>query len=95
MTVRLIKHEAVPDCGSYEVRFSDGRPSVYFYFDDVAGRRVRSDQMDRKQALRAAQSFARFARAERDKLARASNFPWPSPRRSYATREPILPNATN
>jgi hypothetical protein len=26
-TVRLIKHEAVPKCGSFEVRFSDGTPS--------------------------------------------------------------------
>jgi hypothetical protein len=24
------RHEAVPKCGSYEVRFSDGRPSKYF-----------------------------------------------------------------
>jgi hypothetical protein len=24
MTVRLIKHEAVPKCGSFEVRFPDG-----------------------------------------------------------------------
>jgi hypothetical protein len=69
MTVRLIKHESVPDCGSYEVRYSDGQPSVYFYWDDVPGRRVRSEQMDRKQALRAAQAFARFARAERDRQA--------------------------
>ena len=23
--IRIIKHEAVPDCGSYEVRFADGR----------------------------------------------------------------------
>ena len=23
-TIRLIRHEAVPKCGSYEVRFSDG-----------------------------------------------------------------------
>ncbi len=27
--VRLIKHEAVPQTGSFEVRYSDGRPSVY------------------------------------------------------------------
>jgi hypothetical protein len=27
--VHLIKHEAVPKCGSFEVRFSDGRPSRY------------------------------------------------------------------
>ena len=66
MTIRLIKHEAVPDCGSYEVRYSDGRPSVFVYWDDTPGRRVRPEQMDRKQALRAAQAFAR---AERDKLA--------------------------
>jgi hypothetical protein len=65
MTVRLIKHEVVPDCGGYEVQYSDGRASVYF--DDIAGRGVRSDQMDREQALRAAQAFARFARAERDR----------------------------
>jgi hypothetical protein len=35
--VRLIKHEAVPKCGSYEVRFADGRPSRYFYWDDIPG----------------------------------------------------------
>jgi hypothetical protein len=29
--VRLIKHEAVPKCGSFEVCFPDGRPSKYFY----------------------------------------------------------------
>jgi hypothetical protein len=28
MTVRLIKYEAVPKCGSYEFWFSDGRPDV-------------------------------------------------------------------
>jgi hypothetical protein len=61
VTVRLIKHEALPDRGSFEVRYSDGRPSVYFYFDDIAGRRVRPEQMDRKQALREAQAFARVA----------------------------------
>ena len=65
VTVRLIKHETLPDCGSFEVQYSDGRPSVYFYWDDVAGRRVRPEQMDRKQAMRAAQTFAR---AERDRL---------------------------
>jgi hypothetical protein len=25
--IRIIKHEAVPDGGSFEVRFPDGRPS--------------------------------------------------------------------
>jgi hypothetical protein len=36
-----LKHTAtpeVPDSGSYEVRFPDGRPSVFFYFDDNPGR---------------------------------------------------------
>ena len=32
MPIRIIKHEAVPQTGSFEVRFPDGRPSVYFYW---------------------------------------------------------------
>ena len=59
--VRLIKHEAVPDCGSFEVRYSDGRPSAFFYWDDVASRRLRSDQMTRAQAIDAARTLARAA----------------------------------
>ena len=61
--IRIIRHEAVPLCGSYEVRFPDGRPSQYFYFDDIAGRRLRSDIVDKKTAKRAAQFLAR---AEQD-----------------------------
>ena len=38
--IRIIKHEAVPNCGSYEVRFADGRSSVFFYWDDVPGRKA-------------------------------------------------------
>ena len=34
--VRIIKYEAVPKCGSYEVRFSDGRPSKYFCWEEAA-----------------------------------------------------------
>ena len=64
MTIRIIKHEAVPKCGSYEVRFSDGRPSKYFYWEDIPGRRLRSDQADSFQALKDAKAFAR---AERDR----------------------------
>ena len=26
--IRIIRHSAVPDCGSYEVRFADGRESA-------------------------------------------------------------------
>jgi hypothetical protein len=44
--IRIIKHEAVPNCGSYEVKYSDGQPSRYFYFEDVPGRRLRSEQMN-------------------------------------------------
>jgi hypothetical protein len=39
--VRLIKHEAIPGCGSFEVRFDDGRLSVYF--EDLPGRRLGPD----------------------------------------------------
>lgn len=59
MTVRLIKHEVIPKCGSFEIRFSDGRPSVYFYWDDIPGRRLRPEQMTREQALEKAKAVAR------------------------------------
>ena len=55
----------VPQTGSFEVRFSDGRPSVYFYWDDIPGRRVRPDQTDSTRALEAARALAR---SERDKI---------------------------
>jgi hypothetical protein len=61
--VRLMKHEAVPKCGSFEVRFSDGRPSCYFYWDDIPGRRLNPDQG--QKALERAKALARAAR---DKL---------------------------
>ncbi len=61
--VRLIKHEekAIPGCGSFEVRFGDGRPPVYFYCEDLPSRRLRSDLIDRESALVQAQAFARAA----------------------------------
>ena len=62
--VRLIKHEAVPKCGSYEVRFPAGKPSRYFYFEDVPSRRLRPEQMTGEEALTQARAFAR---AERDR----------------------------
>ena len=65
--IQIIRHEVVPKCGSYEVRFSDGRPSKYFYWEDIPGRRLSSDQADSFQALNDAQAFAR---AERTKVAR-------------------------
>ena len=65
MTIRIIKHEAVPDCGSFEVRYSDGRESRYFYWDDLKSRRLRPEQVDRATALERAKDFAR---KEREKL---------------------------
>jgi hypothetical protein len=63
--VHLRKHEAVRDTGSYEVWFDDGRPSKFFYFDDLPNRRLRPDVMTKAQAFDAAQTFAR---AELDKM---------------------------
>jgi len=60
--VHLRKHEAVQDTGSYEVWFDDGRPSKFFYFDDLHNRRLRPDIMTKAQAAEAAQAFAREAR---------------------------------
>jgi hypothetical protein len=38
-SARIIKHESIPQTGSFEVKFTDGRPSVYHYFDGDPGRR--------------------------------------------------------
>ena len=65
MKIKIIRHEAIPDCGSYEVRFPDGRPSRYFYWDDIPGRQLRPDLVDGTTAERDAGAFAR---AEQDKL---------------------------
>jgi hypothetical protein len=62
--IRLIKHEAVPRCGSYEVRFADGRPSRFFYWDDIPGRRLNPKTLTGEQAEQWAKTFAR---GERDK----------------------------
>jgi hypothetical protein len=67
--VRLIKHEAVPKCGSLEVRFADVRPSEFFYRDDIPGRRLNPDAVDRQTALERATAFARD---ERDDWSRRS-----------------------
>jgi hypothetical protein len=57
--VRLIKHEVIPKCGSYEIRFPDGRPSRFVYWDDLPSRRLRPDAIDQAVALRVAKIFAR------------------------------------
>ena len=50
----------VPDSGSYEVRFPDGRPSVFFYFDDNPRRASLSLAMTSEEAGRQAQELARL-----------------------------------
>jgi hypothetical protein len=45
---RIIKHEAVPGCGSFEVRYPDDRPSQYFYWDDLPSRRLNRATLDRE-----------------------------------------------
>ena len=58
--VRIIKHEAVPGSGSFEVCWPDGRR--YFYWDDLVGRRLRPDLLTRDQALEQARALAREKR---------------------------------
>jgi hypothetical protein len=56
----LIRHEAIPGCGSYEDRFPDGRPPKYFYFEDVPSRRLRPlEQLTSEEAERLAKALAR------------------------------------
>jgi hypothetical protein len=59
--IRIIEHEAVPQCGSFEVRFPDDRPSQYFYWDDLPSRRLRPETLDRETALEQAKAVARAA----------------------------------
>ena len=54
--IRIFKHEAGPGCGSFEVRFPDDRPSQFFYWDDIAARRLRPETVDRETALEKARS---------------------------------------
>jgi hypothetical protein len=64
-SIRIIKHESIPQTGSYEVRSPDERPSVYHHFDDDPGRRSITGKMTGAQALQAAKTQAR---AEQHKL---------------------------
>ena len=64
MTIRIIRHEVIPKQGNFEVSFSDGRPSKYFYWDDEKSRRLRPELVEREAAKAAAEEFAR---GERDK----------------------------
>jgi hypothetical protein len=61
--IRIIKHEAVPKSGSYEVRFSDGRESQFFYWDDSRSRRMKSKLATGKWAFAQARALLRAERA--------------------------------
>ena len=70
--IQIIRHEPVPKCGSYEVRFPDGRPSKFFYWEDIPGRRLKSDQADSFQALKDAEAFAEVERSRVEEHSRSS-----------------------
>jgi len=63
--ITIKKHEAVPNTGSYEVRFADDRPSVYFYWDDLPGRRLQPDLLTRSEAEARPKERARIERASK------------------------------
>jgi hypothetical protein len=68
MKIRLLKHTvapAVPDSGSFEVRFPNGRESIYFYWDDNPGRRSITRKLSSEEAERKANELAR---TEQEKL---------------------------
>jgi hypothetical protein len=67
--IRIIPHsrEGIPDTGSFEVRFPDGRPSQYFYWDDNRGRAAFTRHMSQDQARRAAVIVARTEQTAMDK----------------------------
>ena len=65
MRLRLIRHEAVPKTGSFEIRFLDSRQSRFHLLDDIPGRRLRPDLVDANTAEREAKAFAH---GEREKL---------------------------
>jgi len=54
----VIRHEGVKDSGSYEVKFSDGRPPKFFNWDDDPSQRVRPGVLTSEQALEKARAFA-------------------------------------
>ena len=56
--VRIIKHEAVPQCGSFE-GYPDGGARQYFYWDDLLSRRLNPQTLDRETAK--AKALARAA----------------------------------
>jgi hypothetical protein len=66
--IRIIRHRGVDEnCGSLEVRFADGRPSRYFYWDNLVSRRLRPELLTRDQAIEQATALARAEMGKLDK----------------------------
>jgi len=65
LSIRIAKHEAAPDCGSFKVAFPDGRSSIYFYWNDNASRRLRPKILTQGEALEHA---IQLACTQQDKL---------------------------
>ena len=59
--IRIIKHEAVPQCGSFKIPNSRTDPANIFYWDDLPSRRLRPETLDRETALEKAKAVARAA----------------------------------
>jgi hypothetical protein len=62
VNIRIIRHSVIPESGSFEVRFDDGRESRYWYWDDNASRRSVRNCLDQETAKKQAQEFARAVR---------------------------------
>ena len=50
-----------PGVDPFEVRYPDDRPSVYFFWDDLPGRRLNPETLDHETALEQAKAVARAA----------------------------------
>ena len=60
----------MPQTGSFEVRFADGRQSRFFYFDDIPARRLTPEILTSEQALEQAKTFAGGRDARREAAGR-------------------------
>jgi hypothetical protein len=62
MTDRIrIIDEVIPDGGSFEVRFPDGSPSVFYFWYDLPSSRLNPETLDRETALERAKAVASAA----------------------------------
>jgi len=68
--IRIIEHEVTIDCGSFEVQIP-GRPSKYFYWDEVPARRLKENLLEREQALENARAAARTIQRRIEKVRRS------------------------